>query len=145
MIMMSASNPGLFGTVATGDMSADELAAVGERVFGGDPVGGLIAVLKISSETVGHLMAGTKPVPAPLAIALLRCCHGLPKLKRINAAQRQGDKAQEWEAKHEYALIMNADNALCDQNGDFQQYCAWSAQLTEFILLRLELLPETVQ
>ncbi len=86
MTLISNPDSTLFGNIAAGEMSADELTAVAARVFGGDPRGGLTAVLKISADMVDALMGGRIAVPAPLAIALLRCCHGLPLLKQIRRA-----------------------------------------------------------
>jgi hypothetical protein len=137
MTLISNSDSTLFGTIAAGEMSADELTAVGTRVFGGDPRGGFRAVLKINADMVDALMGGRIAVPAALAIALLRCCHGLPLLKQISTSLDMSDKTQSQAAKAQYALIMNHPNALSDANGDFQQCCTWSQQLTDFILLRL--------
>jgi hypothetical protein len=134
-----------YGSTGQGDMSADEFAIVSERVFGGDPRSGLIAVLKIYAGNVDHYLQGSKPVPAPLAIALLRCCHGLPILKRIRVSLDKRRKTDELKAKDDYALIMNAPNALSSANGDFQQFCAWAAQLTQFVLMRLCVLPDNDQ
>lgn len=132
----------LYGALHDGDMTTDEFDAVCRRLFKGDPHWGLRAVLKIETETVAQLFAGAKPVPAPLAIALLRCCHGIPHLKQMINSQIAGDKTSENRAKNAYAKIMNAPSKLSSDDGRFQQCCEWSAQLTEFLLLRLDLVPD---
>jgi hypothetical protein len=112
------------------------------RLFKGDPQWGLRAVLKIEADTVAQLFAGAIPVPAPLAIALLRCCQGLPNLKAIIDSQIVGDKPAENRAKNAYAKIMNTPNDLSGDDGRFQQCCEWATALTRFLLLRLDLVPD---
>ncbi len=142
MITAIADGPDLYGDTRDGDLSTDNFAAVCKRLFNGDPQWALNAVLKIDRDTAAALLAGSMPVSAPLALALLRCCHGLPILKRIIASLKVGDKDAERRAKADYAAIMNAPNKLSSDDGRFQQCCEWSAQLTEFLLLRLDLVPD---
>jgi hypothetical protein len=144
---LTNTSPGssLYGALRDGDMATDEFAAVCQRLFKGDPQWGLRAVLKIDADTVAQLFAGARPVPAPLAIALLRCCYGLPLLKQIVNSLAVGDKAAVNRAKTAYAKVMNSPNNLSGDDGHFQQFCEWAAQLTQFMLLRLDLVPDDDQ
>jgi hypothetical protein len=139
---LRSPGPNLYGALQDGDMTTDEFDAVCRRVFKGDPQWGLRAVLKIEDETVAQLFAGTRPVPAPLAIALLRCCHGMPHLKRIIDSQIASDKASENREKNAYAKIMNTPTDLSGNDGRYQRCCEWATMLTRFLLLRLNLVPD---
>jgi hypothetical protein len=144
---VTITSPGLnlYGSLRDGEMLTGEFAAVCQRLFKGDPQWGLRAVLKIDAVTVTRLFTGAKPVPAPLAIALLRCCHGLPILKQIVANLNSGDKRAEHRAKDNYAKVMNAPIDLSTEDGRFEQHCAWAAQLTQFLMLRLDIFPDDDQ
>jgi hypothetical protein len=144
LMTTTLTSPGsnLYGALQDGDMTTDEFDAVCRRLFKGDPQWGLRAVLKIEAETVAQLFAGARAVPAPLAIALLRCCHGMPHLKRIIDSQIACDKASENRAKNAYAKIMKTPTDLSGDDGRYQQCCEWATALTRFLLLRLDLVPD---
>jgi hypothetical protein len=143
MTVFFAPDPELYGTIETGDMSAGDLVYMCERLLGHDPRGALINVLHVVEADADHLIAGTKKVPAPLAVALLRCSHGLPIMKQVVKYYGEGKLVEMQQAKDRFVALLNEPNTFSDNEDHVALFDYFAEQLANYMTLRLHWLPNT--
>jgi hypothetical protein len=145
MTVISAPDPELYSTMQTGDMSASELVSTCERLFGQDARHALINVLNIVEADADHLMAGTKMVPAPLAVALLRCGLGLPILRDVNRHFIKGRLAEMHKAKDRFVALLSAPSTFSDNEDHVNVFDRFAEQTANEMILRLYWQPDISQ
>jgi hypothetical protein len=143
MTVFFAPDPELYGTIETGDMSAGDLVYLCERLLGHDPRDALINVLHVVEADANHLIAGTKKVPAPLAVALLRCSHGLPIMKQVVKYCGEGKLVEMQQARDRYVALLNKPSSFSNDQDQIELFNHFIEHLANYMTMRLHWRPDT--